>query len=161
MKIFYRYIRRTKFNEQRMELETLPHGGICLRFEQQEDGTLFFSHARCYNDELFSKQVAKRIADHRAKNYQAAGYVKAGYLGNLEYTEETTLLAEQVIDWCMEFVPPVKAVHGQYLKNELSALGFALEQLVLENTENKLRSEVWIAGMKSTNLSKKYKDLSK
>ena len=156
--LFYRYIRPTRFNSNRMELETVLHGGICLRFEDNPDGTLWFAASRCHAEELFSKDVAKRIANHRARNYQAANFVKLGYLGGLEFTKETDLLVEQVIDWCMEFKPPEKNVHAFYLKTELHSLGTALESIMQQNATNRNKAEVWIAGLEATNVKKQYKD---
>lgn len=66
MSVKYRYHRPIEYNARRIG-ETRPslYGGICFRFEERErDQIVTFSV--CHPTELFSKSVAKRIADERA-----------------------------------------------------------------------------------------------
>ena len=148
MTAFYRYIRPVKFNEHRVELETLPHGGICLRFDENEDGTLWFTFSRCHSDELFSKEVAKRIADNRAKAAHSAP--RHELCGSLTPSKVTEVLVEQVIDWCEAWTAPIDTrwyVTGLYLEQEYRALARALELLVASNLSEKHKADVWKEGL--------------
>lgn len=144
MTAFYRYIRPVKFNQSRVELDTLPRGGICLRFDENEDGTLWFTFSRCHGDELFSKEVAKRIADNRAKT------ARPEFCGAFRPSKITEVLVEQVIDWCDEWRAPIGNrwyVTGLYLEQEYRALARALEQLITSNLAEKHKADVWKEGL--------------
>jgi hypothetical protein len=162
MKPFYRYIRPVKFNEQRLELETAPRGGICLRFEQNEDGTLWFTYARCHPDELFSKDVAKRIADNRA--YAMIKGKSTCHGGQLANTQLTELLAEQIIEHCEAWRAPIGKdwmVRGLYMEHELKELGRDLELLVQSNIREKHKGSVWISGIEATRVKDQYDRLDR
>ena len=159
MKIFYRYIRPIKFDEHRLELDTLPRGGICLRFEEYRQGNkLWFTHSRCHADELFSKEVAKRIADTRAKAACTAKLHALGYLGDLEAVKETSELVDLVTCWCLNWIPPFDSSTyiRQYLRTEQRQLGVALQELVTRNTMERQKAEIWKAGITAAGHAARY-----
>jgi hypothetical protein len=157
---FYRYIRPVKFNEQRIELDTSPRGGICLRFEEYNN-KLWFTHSRCHADELFSKEVAKRIADTRAKAVTTQKLHVLGYLGDLPCIKDTSTLVEHVIDWCLNWVPPedAGATVRQYLRVEQRQLGSALHELTTQNAMERLKAEIWKEGMAAAQYKRQYEAL--
>lgn len=165
MKTFYRYLRALKFNDSRMELETLPHGGICLRFQESEDGNLWFTYARCSPTELFSKSVARRIADHRAAHLADSTIesLNASPLhGPLIFTEETDVLIEMVIVFSLAFAQlGVEAPIIGYLSQELNALAKALQHLAASNIREMRKADIWKAGIAAANFKGGYESLSR
>ena len=151
---FYRYIRPLKFNEARVELETLTTGGVCLRFDQNEDGALRFSYARCHEDELFSKLVAKRIADNRASTIADVHTIP--FMQNVEN------LCLAVIEYCSE---EHESTHSpavsKYLNLELKQLGGALELIVARNQREREKAEIWRSGIAAAHYGDRYESLSR
>ena len=158
--MFYRYIRPIKFNEDRMELETHALGGVCLRFDEHADGKLWFAHARCHDKELFSKEVAKKIADHRAQN--AIKHGCEGLFGRFQYSKDTALLCEQVVDWCENWKPPSRAsiVMSDYLAQELYDLAKSIAKIMSSNVQETIKAEIWKSGVQAINSREMYKKIS-
>lgn len=102
VKTFYRYIRPVLFDEKRSELITQKKGGICLRFEI-DGSSLFFTHARCGFNDLFSKDVAKKIADERARTAKERAWHKDGFCGAFEITKDTFKLCNDVVHFGLAF----------------------------------------------------------
>jgi hypothetical protein len=158
MKIFYRYIRPVKFVENRAELQTLPHGGICLRFEELESGELTFTHARCHDDELFSKEVAKNITIQRS-----AGRAQGIEYPTVQLSMDALALSNSVIHSCLEWDPRFlndQAFILKYLKLEFHELAHALEEVLCMNHSERMKSEIWTAGISARNLKEQYSALS-
>lgn len=162
MKTFYRYIRPVTFSEGRTELITSPRGGVALRFESRADGSLWFTYSRCRADELFSKEVAKRIADSRAKTLLAQGNDElAGRLVNDSVATE--VLVEQVIDWCEAFRAPISdqwMVRGIYLEQEYHELARTLELLITANLQEKRKAETYADALRAADFYQAYADRS-
>lgn len=155
---FYRYIRPQLFNETRVELQTVPHGGVCLRFDTSADGTLWFSHARCHGDELFSKSVARKVVDSRAAMYAQ----HASCFGGIQPTKDTDVLVEAVIAWCNSWVPSDDSVLlNKYVAVELSELSKTLAALVADNHREAARAEIWKMGISAKNVGLAYENLSR
>lgn len=153
MTVFYRYIRPVKFNEVRAELETLPRGGICLRLDDL-GGALSFSYARCHDDELFSKDVAKRIADNRARSWQNLEML-------IEPSKNPKLLAERVIEAAEAWRAPIDSrwyVAGQYVEIELRALAHNLEALMISNAREEAKALIWKAGVEAIDTAARYRE---
>jgi hypothetical protein len=148
--VFYRYIRPTRLNPQRFEIETLPRGGVCLRFQERGDGSLWFTHARCHEDELFSKNVARLIADSRAVTVTANArdgiHLVNEFLGPIQQGP-TEALVEQVVEHCLSWVPPLNAsiATKNYLVAELREVGHALLQICSVNTKERMKQAEWMA----------------
>jgi hypothetical protein len=163
MKTFYRYIRPVKLNEHRLELETVPHGGVCLRFDEAPDGTLFFTHARCHHEELFSKAVAKRVADQRATNRQ--GLVGQPAPPTVPMAMDPTILTEEVIKaaaaWDPAWFDLGENFYMTYMKLELRELKNALEQLIESNKRELAKAEIWKAGIAAAKHGERYESLSR
>jgi hypothetical protein len=165
MSHFYRYIRPFLFNEKRAELQTSPHGGICLRFEEHPHGGLWFSHARCHSNEVFSKVVAKKIVDGRANKYSSTGNdsmarVDRGDFGTFPYTQNTLELVDHVINHCKTWKAPLDKrwyVTNQYLENEFKELADALELMEYQNDLNFAKAGIWAAGIASTDITGQYR----
>lgn len=148
---FYRYVRPLQFNEQRVELETKPHGGICLRFDEMTDG-LSFTHARCHSSELFSKSVARRIVDARGTQL-ASTPAQPRVLNAMNALE----LTERVIESCRAWNSNSKEVLAMYYKLELTELATALDKLLAENATASAKAEIWKAGLAAINYTEKYR----
>lgn len=161
MKPFYRYIRPLKFTEAKTELEVLPRGGICLRFETAEDSNLYFTYSRCYDDELFSKSVAKAVADTRAKN-------QAETLGSarpkIPFNQDTIALVQDILDACDNWALSVSEADGFFRDNaiikyeylELQSFRSALENLVQENVKQEIRARKWASGLQNLCIEQQY-----
>jgi hypothetical protein len=162
MKPFYRYIRPVKLNEQRLELETLPRGGICLRFDER-DGELEFTHSRCHTDELFSKAVAKRVADFRAAN--RLNLVGQPPPPTVPMTMDPVILVDEVIKSCTAWDPMIfdlgQNFYLTYMKLELHELKNALERLVDSNLREQEKAEIWKAGIAAAKHGERYESLSR
>lgn len=122
-KTFYRYVRPLQLDENRLELVPLSTGGVLLRFEEHQDGTLSFTHARCHPADHFSQQVARKVADQRAQTWIPQLYPILGGLQNRD-------LIETVMQRC--FSPSLSDKYG-YLGMELTQLGSALNELLQRN----------------------------
>lgn len=157
--IFYRYIRPVKFDEKRLEFQTQPKGGVCLRFEfYPETSTLWFTHARCNGTELFSKEVAKRIADARAFNSKAEG--TEAIHGPILYDKNPLVLCERVADFCADWTLPEKhTVSFQYLRQEFRELGTVLENILVLNAQERIKAEIWKSSISATNTKTQYRTL--
>ena len=154
MKTFYRFVRPLKLDEKRIELDTLPKGGVCLRFDENpEGGTLRFNYARCHPEDLFSKAAAKKIADHRASIDVS--------MCSVPFTEDTTKLVADVIEYCM-------ADHGVpttyleiYKRAELRELGQALQLLVARNDAEHRKAEIYKTAWQAARYVEGYENLSR
>jgi hypothetical protein len=145
---FYRYVRPVKFDEKRLELNTNPRGGICLRFDENADGTLNFVHARCHEDELFSKDVAKRMVDWRASH--------PSFTARIPSTKKTEVLLEDVMTWCLDWQPGTDEYVTLYTMYELRCLGAALAELLTKNLQEEHKAAVWRAGIESIKTTEMY-----
>ncbi len=147
MNHFYRYVRPLRLDEKRFELRPIPHGGICLRFEELPEGDLFFTYSRCHSREFFNKDVARVIADDRAVGARSDVRV-LNQLRCLPYSQNTDLLINAVIRRCRQMdVSGEHPLVQRYM--QLEYLGFAdvLEQLVMANDREQLRAAAWKKGM--------------
>jgi len=140
---FYRYIRPQRFDEKRVELVTLPTGGICLRFGELPEGDLFFTYARCHPDDHFSRDVARVIADDRAKLALEEPRVleRLRYLPNMQ---STGVLVPTVVIRARE--SPTGTDHlliERYMEIEYAGFADVLEDLYLTNLREARRCESW------------------
>jgi hypothetical protein len=157
--IIYRYIRPLKFNTQRFELETQARGGVCLRFERRGEGTYWFTHARCRDDELFSKTVAKQICDDRAlKSLQRDGlHLVNHYLGAFD-GHSANELVQQAILHSDTWQPPTDAgpTVQVYLLNELRLLGSVVRGLEARNKREQQNEKLWKDSVKANQIHDLY-----
>ena len=143
MNAFYRYIRPQRFNPRRVELMTMPKGGICLRFEELPEGDLFFSYARCHSTEYFSKDVARVIADDRAAVAKSDVRVLQ-QLRLIPYSQNTDLLVRSVIRRCRAIdVSSEHPLIQHYMKVDYADLADVLERLHQSNIREEQTCEAW------------------
>lgn len=161
MKVFYRYLRPVKFDTRRLEFDTLSSGGVCLRFEEDLDGTLWFTHARCHPNDHFNKKVAKRIADERAAEVRLDPRLKAA-CGGLAYTKNTEELAVAVANHCEFWVPPegTHEVVSFYLSIEWHGLSDVIERILRSNDLQRRIGGIWITAAHAGAAMQMYKDTS-
>lgn len=156
MKSFYRFYRPVRFDERRIELMTQEKGGICLRFDENEHlpGVLQFNFARCRDDELFSKSVAKQIADHR----QSMDHD----FPSVPFSENATVLAYAVIAYCSdehEHRTPIThaaEVAWSYRQIALRDFGHALRDLIDSNQRETAKLRIWQAGLEAAHYGEQY-----
>lgn len=161
MKSFYRFYRPVRFDERRVELITALNGGICLRFDENSGipGVLQFNYARCRDDELFSKSVAKQIADHR--------FSLDHDFASVPFSENATVLAYAVIAYCgEEHEHPTPITHGaeiawNYRQSALRDFGHSLRDLVAANQREATKAEIWRAGIAAAHYGDSYESLSR
>lgn len=147
MPIFYRYIRPHRFDEKRMQLQTLPRGGICLRFEKLPESDLFFTYARCHSTDYFNKDVARAIADDRAAAAKTYHQV-LNQLRGIEWSQSTDRLIEAVALRCRTMnVSDETAIVQRYMRQDYLGFAEVLEQLVSSNRFEELRAEAWRKGV--------------
>lgn len=145
---FYRYIRPQRHNQKRCELVTLPHGGMCLRFEVLPEGDLFFTYARCHSTDFFNKDVARVIADDRAQTARSDNTVLE-YLRRLPNSRNTDLLIWAVINRCRKVDTTGKPpIIQQYMQLEYSKIADILEKLHTDNLREERLAEAWKEAMK-------------
>jgi hypothetical protein len=147
--IFYRYVRPVRLNLERCEIETDPKGGVCLRFERNGDETLKFSFSRCHENELFSKEVAKRVADERA--------LRAVDEPKIENIADKHLLIEQVIDYCLSWKGDGSVAH-EYLGHEYRDLAYALLRIMKRAVKTEERLQRELDRIEFLSISKEYAD---
>jgi hypothetical protein len=146
-RVFYRYIRPVKFDTKRFEFNTLPNGGICLRFERHADTEdVLFTYSRCHPDDHFNKAVAKKIADERAERAKSDVRLLAAmspHMGGVGESAEE--LCAFLIAYCSEFDPadyPFLIAH--YLSIEWKGFVEALERIVKHNQREMEIGRVWM-----------------
>lgn len=140
---FYRYIRPQRFNPRRVELITLPKGGMCLRFEELPEGDLFFTYARCHPTEFFNKDVARVISDDRAVAAKSDNRVLQ-QLRNLPWSQNTDLLVQAVIRRCRSIdVSAEHALIQHYMHIEYAGVADILEKLHANNAREGRVCESW------------------
>ncbi len=141
--VFYRYIRPQRFNPKRVELMTMPKGGVCLRFERLPEGDRFFTYARCHPTEYFNKDVARVIADDRATAAKSDERV----LNQLRFIPDnqiTDLLVTVVILRCRQMdVSKEHPLIQHYMKIEYAGFADVLEQLHNSNIREEQACEAW------------------
>lgn len=143
MNVFYRYIRPQRFNPRRVELMTMPKGGICLRFEELPEGDLFFTYARCHPTEFFNKDVARTIADDRAEVAKSDERVLS-LLRELPYHQLTSFLVSFVIDRCRKMDASTEHPLVQhYMQAEYAGFADVLEDMTRRNIHEAEVCETW------------------
>lgn len=166
MSVFYRYIRPTKLNDTRIELDTLPKGGVCLRFEEyqgKDEAWIWFTYSRCRNNELFSKDVAKLIADARATAAVDRKHHLLGHYGKLEYVKGADEMIGRVVQWCDTWVPPPEATPmiQHYHRVAMQELSTTIKLLLAQNERERKKAEIWKAGIAAAGYSARYEELNK
>jgi hypothetical protein len=158
VKVFYRYIRPRKFNDRTFEFDTLSNGGVCLRFQEGPDNTLWFTYARCHRDDHFKKDVARLITDKRA--YSATTDARLLYLmGGIPYTQDPDVLAMAVIDKCRGWQFSSVAEHPlivRYMTIEWMGLADELERIIMHNAREIAKAQVWITAAGAMDLVHAY-----
>jgi hypothetical protein len=141
---FYRYYRPVRFDQKRNLLITLPKGGICLRFETIDGSNqLLWSYSRCHPDDHFNKDVAKILADDRARVDLSDDRVSKGK-GTVTYEADPFLLAYAVARRCSEWEPGETApIIARYLKDDLEGLGTAIKSIVDNNESERAKMFDW------------------
>ena len=151
---FYRYIRPVKFDGQRMALVTQPRGGVCLRFDENDDGTLTFAYASCPDTELFSKEVAKRMVDWRAS--------KPAYKATVPRSKNTDVLLEHVMDWCSWWKPDGDwEAASYYTVYDLRCFADALASLALKNKTEEMKLQTAKDVIQALDTKRMYKEKTK
>lgn len=153
--IFYRYIRPVHFNSARVEIDTNPYGGICLRFEELNDA-LWFVHSRCTMNELFSKDVAKHVVDQRALTIKEMNFHEKGYCGRFPITKNTAQLSQAVQTWCESWVPTVKEATVLYHAFDLKELSTMLDLIKFNNIQQEDLAKHWRAAIEAAHYGEKY-----
>jgi len=154
-KPFYRYIRPSMFNQQRLDFEPSAYGGVCLRFEEH-DGTLWVAHARCAVNELFSKDVAKRIADARAEHLLEMKYPEQGNCGKFPMTKKTSELCSHLLAWAETWVPETKNATLLYHAFEMKELASDIRLIEFTNEQQEQLSNDWITSIEAAKFSSQY-----
>lgn len=143
MRQFYRYIRPQRFNEKRMDLTTMSHGGICLRFEELPEGDLFFTYSRCHKEDFFNKGVARLIADDRATVAKSDPRVLE-MLRHLPNSQNTDLLAYAIILKCRKLsTSDEHPLVQRYMQQEYASFADVLEDIYLSNETEARRCASW------------------
>jgi hypothetical protein len=158
MKTFYRYIRPRKFNDRTFEFDTLSNGGVCLRFEEGADSTLWFTYARCHRDDHFKKDVAKLIADKRAAAAVTDGRL-IEIMGGIPYTQDPDVLTMAIINKCRAWQFSSKVEHPlivRYMTIEWMGLADELERIMLHNTREIAKAQVWITAARAMEMASIY-----
>lgn len=158
--VFYRYIRPTRFDETRLEFNTYPKGGVCLRFEETPEGGLWFSHSRCHPDDHFNKAVARKVADERARIIKSDPVLLSA-LGAIRYSQDASDLAMFVFDHCREWDLTAKSSSPMslYLKIEWLRLADALEHLLRGNHREVEKGRIWITAAHAAEMVASYRQI--
>ena len=157
-RVFYRYVRPFKFNTKRLDFDTLPNGGVCLRFEQNEDGTTLFTYSRCHPEDHFDKRVAKAIADARvdvAKTDERLVAIMSPDMRDIgQSTEE---LADFIIAYCRSFdCNDFPFLVGHYLSIEWEGFSDALERIQKHNARELEIGRIWCTAVQAMDVAKLY-----
>jgi len=159
VKSFYRYLRPVRFDTSRLEFNTLPNGGVCLRFDENEWAGLTFSAARCHEDDHFNKGVARKIADSRmAVIKNDPRLLEAASIPYV--TEDTNDLAALVIDRCEQWQPSPEThtLVSHYLSIEWKGLAQQLFKLLLQNSQEREKGAAFITAAHALELAAAYQE---
>lgn len=159
---FYRYVRPIGADVKRSEMQTLPHGGVCLRFDFNEkypDGYTF-SHARCHSQELFSKAVARRLVDERAEQMAKLSFKD---FPKVSVTMDADQLVHNVVLESLLWDPEVKGASVafiEYFKLELRELASSLIELLAIRSSEHAKIETWNDIISATKFRDQYANLN-
>ena len=160
-RVFYRYIRPISFDPKRMDFNTQPRGGVCLRFEKLgETDDVLFTYSRCHPDDHFSKSVAKKVADHRAglaKTDVRLAEAMAPNMNGIEEDSET--LTCFLIAYCREFdASKYPFLISHYLAIEWLGFADALERIMRHNQREKEIARIWQTAAGAMEMAEAYKN---
>jgi hypothetical protein len=158
MSAFYRYLRPLKFDPLRFEMTTVAKGGICFRFERRGGG-LLFTHSRCHPEDVFSRAVARSIADTRAKDaYSDARLVEMMTIPNI--SEALPDLLPHILRECRAFSPTgLSPIIHRYISVEWQGLADQVEKLLARNWREQEMADVWIAASRAMKTAERYEAL--
>lgn len=158
--LFYRYIRPIRFDETRLEFNTQPKGGICLRFEETPEGWLWFTFSRCHPEDLFNRAVAKKLADERAINLKSDPSALAA-IGAIPHNEQADILAWGVVQHCRswKWSSSISPLVSHYMAIEWLGFADALEDLLMANEREKEKGRVWITAAHAMDSAASYSRL--
>jgi len=161
-RVFYRYIRPIRFDTKRFEFDTLPNGGICLRFERNPDGTTLFTYSRCHAEDHFNKQVAKSIADRRAQAAKSDDRLLSTMSPDMRGVGESAEeLVPFIMAYCSEFDPGAHPfLIGHYLSIEWKGFVEALQRIVKLNDRELEIGRVWMAAAGAADAMAQYSQQS-
>ncbi len=153
---FYRFIRPQAIDSTRAELKTNPKGGVCLRFEPSGD-YLWFTHSRRETDSLFSKEVAKKLADTMAVVVKQNGWHELGYCGRLPITKNTDELIASVIQWAAKTTFDEDCQPSVfYLLQETKDMIISLQNILTTNKNQRENLENWKKVLAAANFQSVY-----
>ena len=153
---FYRYIRPVKFDEKRLELNTMPTGGICFRFDENKSAGLTFSFARCAFGDHFNKDVARAIADRRMDALMSDD--RLWCIASVPYSDKVDVLVPSVIQRCEQWYPATEThfLVAHYMALEWKGLAQQLRKLVVHNQREHEKAAAFITANKALELSEVY-----
>jgi hypothetical protein len=154
---FYRYIRPTRFDETRLEFNTQPRGGICLRFEETPEAGLWFTFSRCHPEDPFNKALAKKLADARAVVIKSDPAALAA-IGAIGYSQDVTELAASVIDHCRswKWSSSIGPLVAHYMGIEWLGFADALDELMAANHREKEKGRIWLTAARAMEMASIY-----
>lgn len=160
--ILYRYVRPMKFDPKRGEGVTAARGGVCLRFESFHGigagaGPMWFSHSRCHPDELFSKDIARKIAIERAQTMDPS--LIRDHM-SFDMADQATMV-RNVIHWCETWDPVPYPPLVEYARWEFHALARSLTEIVNYNQQEVQKMRVWIDISAAARIRDQYGNLSR
>jgi hypothetical protein len=157
-RVFYRYIRPVKFNTKTFEFDTLANGGICLRFERNDDGTTLFTYSRCHAEDHFNKGVAKTIADRRAAAAKSDARLHFTMSPNMHgIGESSEELAHFVMVYCSAFDPSSHPfLIGHYLSIEWKGFVDALRRIIKHNEREAQIGHMWMSAAGAMEATQQY-----
>lgn len=152
--VFYRYLRAVRLNERQVSRQTLPRGGICFRFERAGDVYLP-SWSICHPTDLFSKEVARLMADERHfllhRAFQSPPLPDGIPVGA---DTDTITLAKDVLTWIELEVPKLEettdVTFTSYLAGSLEILHHRTTELLTQHhAVNELLHSLHLSGTSS------------
>lgn len=142
MTVFYRYYRPQKYSTKRAAMETLPRGGVCLRFETLERDEMWFTHARCHAAELFSKNTARQIVDQRARELFDRRYDLPLVPNGADPGFLVAATLQAIFNWQQQQQPP-EQIFTEYLAVEYRELAETLHQIITMNAKAEMDQEAF------------------
>lgn len=107
--------------------------------------------------ELFSKEVAKKMADTVADNVREAGWHTQGYCGRLPITKNTSKLFDETISWVLRWQIDTSASPSLfYLWHDNRDMILAMQNILTLNKQQEKIASDWQASMSAANFQQAY-----
>lgn len=162
MTVFYRYYRPMEYSIGRAQLETKARGGVCIRFQTLESAKehMWFTHARCHEEDLFSKSTAREITDQRAEQLYERRHDLPLVLLRRDGGADPDKLLVGILQ-ALNIWAPKPELFEEYLSIEYRELFSVLHKIIEANTLAQMMQETHLLQLAASQIKGMYESLAR